>query len=90
MFVVFHNERRDEADVCETLDDVRHVINERRDDDPAYFDEYIASQMRIYTLGEQVPFTFIPARFEMGVNPDIPAPLPGESVTDYAKRITQG
>ncbi|RYF47150.1 MAG: hypothetical protein EOO38_12715 [Cytophagaceae bacterium] len=71
MFVVFHDERHDEADVCETMEDVRRVINERRDDDVSYFDEYIAPHMQVWTLGERIPVTFVPARIEIGNVPTV-------------------
>lgn len=71
MFVVFHNERHDEADVCETLDDVRRVINERREDDTEYFDECLASKYRIHTIGEALSLNIVPARIEIGNVPTV-------------------
>jgi hypothetical protein len=90
MFVVFDNERRDEADICDSLDEVKRVIEERRDNDGDYFDNYVAPRIEVYKLGERVPFTLVPAQFKLGDpnSTEIPAPLPGETVSDYARRIT--
>ena len=71
MFVVFDDDARNEADICADMDEVRQLIEDRRDNDGDYFDNYVGRRMRIYTLGDQVPFTFVPARFEIGNIPTI-------------------
>ena len=91
MFVVFRDEFRDEADVCDTLEEVRQLLQERFDENPDYFQNYLIDQYQVRAIGEAQALSFIPAKLTIGpVRDDIPAPLPGETVTDYARRITGG
>ena len=91
MFVIYHDDSLDEADVCETLDEVRRVLEERRDSDPDYFDNYRAAGYHIREVGAEVPFNVTPARMTVGTEcTDIPAPNPGETVLEYAQRLIKG
>lgn len=84
-YVVFRNGFADEADVCETLADAQSILQERYDDDPHYFEVH---EYNVHEIGNKLPISFTPQTLVVGSITEIPAPLPGESVTDYAARIT--
>lgn len=44
----------------------------------------------VYEIGEEVKIKASPVEYAVEKPTDIPPPLPGESVTDYARRITNG
>ena len=52
-------------------------------------DSYHVERLTVIELGDEVKFTVQPAKITLrSASVDIPAPMPGESVTDYAARIT--
>lgn len=85
-FVVIDPNYDYELRVCDTIEEALDVIQEFVENDG---DSYRAQRQQIFALGEEIPFTITDPSVTL-TNHFIPAPLPGETVSDYARRITGG
>lgn len=79
--------------VFDTLKEVEtYLCNEAEEYDDDYLFDNFVNGLTIYEIENIVPHKLErgAAKVMLGVTTEIPAPLPGESVTDYAARITRG
>lgn len=85
--VVSHYGEIRETSALNTVQDALDVVQEQADDDG---DDYNASRMKIFAVGDEIPFVVKSSEItvSLATNSEIPAPLAGETVSDYARRLT--
>jgi len=86
---------RDNYNDISTFDDLEQLANELKNRaleyrDDSYGFENWQKGLSVFEVGEKVNVTVTSGDpvVSLGVATTIPAPLPGESVSDYARRIT--